>query len=479
MDLGVGLWAWPLPMDIDHDGDLDLVVSCPDTPFNGTYWFENPGGSAFPVFKAPRRLDRGKGSVRLSRLDGKEIVALPYRLCPDFGPEGYGKGVDVRIPGDAMAKGLRPRARQWQFADLTGDGLDDLVVGIGDWHDYGWDNAFDKTGAWTRGPLHGYVYLAPNVGEKGRPSFANAQRLTADGKENDVYGMPSPCIADFDGDGDLDLICGDFIDKLTYFANTGTTTSPRFAAGRELPFRMHLCMIVPTPVDWDGDGDTDLVTGQEDGRVALVEHLGRTEDGMPQFSPPRFFQQEADRLKFGALATPYAVDWDGDGDEDLVCGNTAGEIALIENLDGGNPPRWAPPRLFEADGQALPRHRWAQRQHPRSGRGQVGLHHGRRRGLGRRRPARHPRQLDLGPRVLVAQSWTQGHDEAGIPASHRGRLARSAAQARLELVGPESERAGDPVAHDAVRHGLEPGWAHGPGHARSRGLPSRLPACAS
>ncbi len=44
VDLGVGLWAWPLPMDYDGDGDLDLVVSCPDVPYNGTYFFENPGG---------------------------------------------------------------------------------------------------------------------------------------------------------------------------------------------------------------------------------------------------------------------------------------------------------------------------------------------------------------------------------------------------------------------------------------------------
>src|SRR5437870_3093531 len=43
VDLGVGLWAWPLPMDYDHDGDWDLVVSCPDKPYNGTYFFENPG----------------------------------------------------------------------------------------------------------------------------------------------------------------------------------------------------------------------------------------------------------------------------------------------------------------------------------------------------------------------------------------------------------------------------------------------------
>ena len=36
VDLGVILWAWPLPMD--YDGDLDLLVSCPDKPFGGTFF---------------------------------------------------------------------------------------------------------------------------------------------------------------------------------------------------------------------------------------------------------------------------------------------------------------------------------------------------------------------------------------------------------------------------------------------------------
>ena len=40
-DLGGGLWSCPVPMDPDQDGDLDLIVTCPDTPFNGTYFFAN------------------------------------------------------------------------------------------------------------------------------------------------------------------------------------------------------------------------------------------------------------------------------------------------------------------------------------------------------------------------------------------------------------------------------------------------------
>jgi len=50
----------------------------------------------------------------------------------------------------------------------------------------------------------------------------------------DTFGMPCPNLADFDGDGDFDIVCGEFIDKFTYFENTGTRTEPRYAAGRRL-----------------------------------------------------------------------------------------------------------------------------------------------------------------------------------------------------------------------------------------------------
>ena len=177
--------------------------------------------------------------------------------------------------------------------------------------------------------------------------------IEAGGEPIDVYGRPCPNLADFDGDGDLDIICGEFLDKLTYFENIGTRKSPKYKKGRYLSYngriiRMDLEMIVPAAVDWDKDGDIDLVVGEEDGRVVFVENTGKVADSMPQFLPPKFFKQEAVDVKFGALVTPFSFDWDGDGDEDLVCGNTAGYIGFIENLDGGNPPKWAEPKYLKA-----------------------------------------------------------------------------------------------------------------------------------
>ena len=188
---------------------------------------------------------------------------------------------------------------------------------------------------------------------------APVRLITTDGTPIDVFGAVSPSFADFDGDGDLDLLCGEFLDGFTWFENVGTRTLPRYAPGRRVnqpdghPCVMDLQMIIPVAFDWDKDGDLDLIVGDEDGRVAFIENTGRFDDRhTPVFLAPRYFQQEADILKCGALATPVGVDWDGDGDIDILSGNTAGYIEFFENLSGPKvaSPRWAAPRRLAVEG---------------------------------------------------------------------------------------------------------------------------------
>ena len=356
VDLGVGLWAWPLPMDYDEDGDMDLIVACTDTPYKGIYFFENTEGAhvKLPVFEPPVKIGPGEKHLQICYVDGE--------------PRVMGRGVEFEnfrdsltmvprnlFPRDELEKLFEKiRFNQWKYVDYEGDGDQDLIVGIDDWGEYGWDNAFDEDGHWINGPLHGYVFLLENIDGK----YTNKGKIMAGGHPVDVYGAPSPNMMDFDGDGDLDLICGEFLDRFTWFENRGSRSTPEFVEGRFLTneegvLKMDLEMIIPVAVDWDGDGDADLVVGDEDGRVAFVENSGETLGSMPQFHSPVYFRQKADLLKFGALVTPFAVDWDDDGDQDLICGNTAGYVGFIENMDGGNPPKWNEPVYLEADGEVI------------------------------------------------------------------------------------------------------------------------------
>ena len=372
-DLGVGLWAWPLPIDYNRDGRMDLVVVCTDKPFNGTWYFENSGDVdpqlQLPIFRPARLLGKSAPSAGISYVTGQPVVTatasvkqgdiFAYRgnVYPDFLQTHFDRPTKLGAPERILTEPGNIRQNQWKLVDYDGDGALDLTVGIDFWGDYGWDAAFNRFGDWTRGPLHGYVYLMRNTGTTASPVYAEPVRVQAGGRPVDPFGMPSPMWGDFDGDGDLDLLCGEFRDRFTYYENTGTRTRPDYAAGRPLalggvPLVMDLCMITPTAVDFDGDGDLDLVVGDEDGRVAFLEHTGRVSGGVPQFLPPRYFRQFAAEVKFGALATPYAFDWDGDGDEDLISGNTAGYVGFIENL-GGSPIRWAAPRYLTAGGRLI------------------------------------------------------------------------------------------------------------------------------
>jgi len=359
VDLGVGLWAWPLPMDFDGDGDLDLVVNCPDKPYNGVYFFENAAGDTakdkMPVFKPARRISAGLQQVQVSYVDRKPRVLSPANEYPDFLQTGLAAPIKLPLPANVHPN--KVRGNMWRYVDYDGDDALDVIVGADDWTDYGWDNSYDSTGKWTNGPLRGFVYYIRNRGSTDKPDYEQPTKVMSGDKPVEVFGWSSPNFADFDSDGDLDLLCGEFLDGFTYFENVGSRTKPKYSAGRRLatpdgqPLVMDLQMITPTAIDWDKDGDFDLIVGDEDGRVALVENTGKLRaDRIPQFLAPRYFQQEAEDLKCGALATPVGFDWDDDGDYDILSGNTAGYILFFENLSGAGveKPRWAAPQFVEA-----------------------------------------------------------------------------------------------------------------------------------
>ena len=363
--LKAGLASWPMIMDYDGDGDLDVVLHSGGIPtWRGTWFFENTGrkGDLNPLFKAARRLENGGGDSAQILADGRLAVTAPGCVSFDYRENGMRNAhAFTGLPSNVHSNGVRGNV--WRFADLDGDGREDLVVGIGDWKAYGWHDKWDAAGVWTNEPIHGlFYYIRNETGADGVEAWAKPEILRlANGRPIDVYGYAAPLFADWDGDGDLDLLTCDFIDNYTYFENIGTKTAPAFAAGRPIldkflhPIKADLCMVTATVADWDGDGHPDFITCEEDARVCVIRNTGRVAMGIPVFEAPYHLRQERAEVHFGILATPAVIDWDGDGDQDIITGNSAGYVAFIENLSGPRvaEPEWAEPKLLEADGAPI------------------------------------------------------------------------------------------------------------------------------
>lgn len=357
VDLGVGLWAVPFPVDYTDNGQHDLLVGSGGRPYNGIFHFEGVSDEKGPtVFKRAKRLSASTAryNMQISHLeDGSWVITQPGISYPDYRKTFLDNGVKIPFEPDFYIG----RANQWKYFDYNGNGVNDLIIGASDWREYRWDDAYTEDGKWVNGPLRAFVYWVENLGTNEEPKYGEARKVMAGNKPVEVYGMPSPNFADFTGNGLPDLILGDFLDKFTFYKNIGTRNEPEYAPSRHLKYqgeviKMDLQMIQPSAIDWDGDGNIDLIVGDEDGRVAFMKNTGQIVDGVPEFEPPVYLQQQADEVKIGALATPFAYDWNGNGLQDLIVGNTAGYLMLVENL-GGYPPKWDAPQYLEADGEVI------------------------------------------------------------------------------------------------------------------------------
>ena len=143
---------------------------------------------------------------------------------------------------------------------------------------------------------------------RGDGNFESGQLLTsADGQplvqEDLVLGA---WLADWDGDGALDLITGGREIRL-YSGIPG---------GFDAPVTLALGKWSPSVLDWDGDGDLDLVTLARNVGVLLHENKGTRRE--PRLASPRVVNPN----RFEPHDDYAATDWNADGIMDLLIPKT-------------------------------------------------------------------------------------------------------------------------------------------------------------
>jgi hypothetical protein len=163
---------------------------------------------------------------------------------------------------------------------------------------------------------------------------------------------------DLDGDGHRDILSGSYsrmqkemagLFQVLYGKADGTFRGAEVLKGTEgepliiplngQPMTENICTR-PFAIDWDADGHLDLVVGNFSGTFYWFKGQGKG-----QFAPkPEMIKSGDAPLRIqGAHSDPFVVDWDGDGDLDVLSGSSNGGVQWAENRAGqGKRPELRP-----------------------------------------------------------------------------------------------------------------------------------------
>ena len=153
-----------------------------------------------------------------------------------------------------------------------------------------------------------------------------------------ALGPITVAVADFDRDGDLDVTSANFNDEgIAVYRHAGLT-SPAWTKQIVSAFWVGAWGV--DAADLDGDGDADVIGGETNTICGPPLDCRGVEwyenDGA---NPPSFTIRPVSPGLLGASSV-RAVDLDGDGDRDVAAVDTGGDKIVWYESDGGHPPAW-------------------------------------------------------------------------------------------------------------------------------------------
>jgi hypothetical protein len=312
--------------DLDDDAVLDLVVASLDTVIH----FRNTGARDEPRLDAGRLLEvagrtdfpfeRNRIEVVTDDDNHNALVAFGSfaRFVPNSGAKGDPAYERIEPIYQREANVSSGHFSVPDACDWDADGDQDLIVGSED----------------------GFIWLIENIDPNGGlDRWDEPVPLVADGEPLRLYsplglqgpcegkwGYTNPCVADWDLDGDLDLIAGWIREEYRYWENVGSPKEPNLASRGPLAaggVPLHVAWRTrPAVGDIDGDGLPDLIGINGAGNIAWWPRA-RAGNGFDLAAPKEIVDPNGQTYHVtgvgrGTGRTKLAAcDWDGDGRCDI------------------------------------------------------------------------------------------------------------------------------------------------------------------